>query len=42
MPHIDIAMERAKTFASDELELVDNIGCNIWKLIEAMKNYKLK
>lgn len=40
MPYIDIAIERAKGFASDEMELVDHIGCNIWKLLEAMKNYK--
>lgn len=40
MPYIDIAIARAKEFASDEFELVNNIGCNIWKLLEAMKNYK--
>lgn len=39
MPYIDIAISRAKEFASGEDELVDNIGCNVWKLIEAMKNY---
>ena len=41
MPYIDIAIARAKEFASNEDELVDNIGCNVWKLVEAMKNYKL-
>lgn len=40
MPHIDTAIERAKKFASDEQELLDNIGCNIWKLLESMRNYK--
>ena len=35
-------LERAKAFSSDEQELIDNIGCNIWKLIEVMKNYGLK
>lgn len=39
MPNIDIAIERAKGFSSDEQDLIDNIGCNIWKMIEAMKNY---
>ncbi|QNU65962.1 RloB domain-containing protein [Ruminiclostridium herbifermentans] len=38
--HIDDAIERAKQFANDEEELVTNIGCNIWKLIEEMKKYK--
>ena len=42
LPNIDLAIERAKAFSSDEQELIDNIGCNIWKLIEAMKNYGLK
>lgn len=41
MPYIDIAISRAKEFASDEDELLNNIGCNVWKLVEAMKNYKL-
>lgn len=41
MPYIDVAIMRAKEFASEEDELVDNIGCNVWKLVEAMKNYKL-
>ncbi len=41
MPYIGIAISRAKEFASAEDELVDNIGCNVWKLVETMKNYKL-
>ncbi len=40
MPYIDFAISRAKEFASTEDELVDNIGCNVWKLVETMKNYK--
>lgn len=40
MPCIDVAIERAKEFASSEEELVDNIGCNVWKLVESMKQYK--
>ncbi len=42
MAYIDTAIARAKEFASDETELVDSIGCNIWKLLEAMKKYKLQ
>lgn len=42
LPNIDIAIARAKEFASGEYELIDNIGCNVWKLIEAMKNYGTK
>lgn len=42
LPFIDIAIARARRFASDEYELMEHIGCNIWKLIEAMKNYKVK
>lgn len=42
LPHIDVAIERAKEFASEEQELIDNVGCNIWKLIEAMKDYGKK
>lgn len=41
MPYIDVAISRAKEFASTEDELVDNIGCNVWKLVETLKNYKL-
>lgn len=29
MPYIDIAIERAKEFASEGHELIDNIGCNL-------------
>lgn len=39
MPYVDIAIARAKEFESGEKELVDNIGCNVWKLIEKMKNH---
>lgn len=39
MPFIDLAIARAKEFASDEMELIDKIGCNIWKLLEKMKQY---
>lgn len=39
LPYVDTAVERAKEFAGEELELVDNIGSNIYKLIEDMKRY---
>lgn len=42
LPYIDAAIERAKGFASEEQELVEHLGCNIWKLIEAMKSYTIK
>ncbi len=40
LPNFNIAIERAKKFASDEQELLDHIGCNIWKLLELMREYK--
>ena len=39
MPQIDKAVNQAKGFASKEDELIDNIGCNLWKLIEELKKY---
>lgn len=39
LPYIDKAVEQAKMFASEENELVDNIGCNLWKMIEELKKY---
>lgn len=39
MPFIDLAIARAKEFAFDEIELIDEVGCNVWKLLEKMKNY---
>ena len=42
LPNVDIVIARAKELASDEYDLIDNIGCNAWKLIEAMKNYGTK
>jgi len=40
LPNIDLAIERAKGFASDEESLVNEIGSNIWKLFESMRNFK--
>ena len=37
MPFVDKAIQRAKRMPADETELVDMIGCNIWKLLEEMK-----
>lgn len=37
LPNIDLAIARAKKFANSEQLLIDNIGCNIWKLIEKMR-----
>lgn len=39
LPYIDKAVIQAKKFPSSENELVDNIGCNLWKLIEELKIY---
>lgn len=39
MPYIDRAIEQAKKFPGDEYELVGNIGCNLWKLMEELKKY---
>jgi hypothetical protein len=36
---ISSAVERAKGFPDSEEELVNNIGTNIWKLVEKLKNY---
>lgn len=37
MPFVDKAIQRAKRMPGDEAELVDRIGCNIWKLLEKMR-----
>ena len=39
MPKINHAIEEAKKYASNEEELIDNIGCNLWKLMEELKKY---
>lgn len=39
MPHIDKAVVQAKKFPDDENELVNNIGCNLWRMIEELKLY---
>lgn len=39
LPNVDKAIEQAKAFASDEYELVSNIGCNLWKLLESMRRF---
>ena len=39
LPHVDEAIARAKKFESDEERLLDNIGTNIWKLLESMRDF---
>lgn len=39
LPYVEDAVLRAKEFTSDEVQLVEEIGCNLWKLLESMKNY---
>lgn len=39
MPFVDTAIQRAKEYESGEEELINHIGCNIWKLLESMRNY---
>ena len=39
LPYMDKAVIQAKKFPDDEYELVDGIGCNLWRLIEELKNY---
>lgn len=39
LPYVEEAILRAKEFTSDEVKLVEEIGCNLWKLLESMKNY---
>ena len=39
LPYMDKAVIQAKKFPDDEYELVDGIGCNLWRLIEELKMY---
>ncbi len=39
LPHVEEAIIRAKELAKEE-ELVNAIGCNLWKLMEDMMNFK--
>lgn len=39
LPYIDKAVIQAKKFPDDENELVNSIGCNLWRLIEELKTY---
>lgn len=40
LPYMDKAVIQAKKFPDDEYELVESIGCNLWRLIEELKNYE--
>lgn len=39
MNSMDKAVEQAKKFPEDEYELINSIGCNLWKLVEELKMY---
>lgn len=39
LPNIERAIAQAKTFESKEENLVNHIGCNLWKLMEELKMY---
>lgn len=39
LPNIDKAIVHAKQFPSEVDDLVENIGCNIWRLIEKMRGF---
>lgn len=41
LPFVDVAIQRAKEFASEENDLVNKVGCNIWKLLEDMKKVSI-
>lgn len=41
LPYVRDAMERAKEFASDEESLIEQVGCNLWKLLEMMMQYNI-
>lgn len=40
LSHVDAAIARAKDFSSEETELIHDIGCNVWKMLENMKKFK--
>lgn len=40
LPFIDDAVQRAKEFASEENDLLNQVGCNIWKLLEDMRGFR--
>ncbi len=42
LPNIDQAIKQAKQFASDEEALINDIGCNLWKLMMELKTYGCK
>lgn len=39
MHSMDKAVSQAKKFPEDEYELIEHIGCNLWKLVEELKAY---
>ena len=42
LPHVVDAVQRAKKFAANDEDLIDHLGCNLWKLIEEMLQYQDK
>ena len=40
LPFVNDAINRAKEFASDGDSLIEEIGCNIWRLLEEMKEFR--
>lgn len=39
LPNVEVAIERASQFASDNDSLISELGCNIWKLIKEMQSF---
>ena len=40
LPFVDKAIERAKKFPCEEERLIDEVGSNVWKLIEELKSFE--
>lgn len=40
LKNVDIVVERAKDFANEENQLIENIGCNLWQLLEDMRAFE--
>ena len=37
LPFVHTAIQRAKSLPGSEEELIDNVGCNLWKLLESLQ-----
>lgn len=40
LTHVDEAIARAKEFSNGKDNLIDEVGCNLWQLLEKMKEIK--